>query len=1145
MEREAACGIEAHQHSEECYEKVLICGLEESEDHQHTEACYETVLVCGKEEHIHSEQCYQEEDSVTVVTDEASRSSVSENLDDPQNDSSAQTDIRADPQTDSPDQADLPSDSVDIDVRQTQEAAKSGDASNASDSSNTSDTSALTAGDHAADGMTNVLPADLAEEGLEALAGGYVPALDPLDFNKLLTKETGFYYHHVDHVEHMEEGQSAPADTSTVTDWKKLKKDTILGSTDMVRAYLAYSIPAGALNVTNQIARYRLPSNIHLTDDQILAINSTKYGIALAFADGSDNADGTSEGDQVEGKGDQEQAAAVSNQGQIMPETGDLYQKYLGAEAVEGTRTPDKTLREGAQEYISAVVKVENIYENTLDQNGYYVDAEGHIAPDRGEYIGQDLIFIFTPYTIQKNQNTYDNDGNPAGAGEKVTGWFAMDFNMDQIDWTEADAEAGAETVTTEAGAVTSDNTGEDDAAASADAGLDQSFAVKRTKVVFAQADAAAGIKERSEVLRMMEQNLARNKDEKAVYKDGTLTADGDGYHITLDYTSEAKIPGAATLSVKEITPETDPETYQACLEQAAEKMGAAGGAGTSTLDTTASRFFDIEIVVTDEAGNTEKIEPRAPVAVNIRLSSTAKEAGAAREADDAAGKEINASGQTSSMDGDSTDSGDSAENSDPTVLHFAEEGVEEIDSTVEASPASVSGSSGSAADQAADQAEEATAISFEAESFSIYGVVYTVDFHYEINGKVYEFSIPGGGFISLEQIVEVLGIADAETDLKTNTKTDAEQDLENESGIEQNSVQVGQAAKKFVADVEKVEFSSPELVWVGKTDAAATVGQLKEANGLEIQYSADMTEDRIDEINAQTVEAGDWALISMQPFLSQERLTVTMKNGDQFIIEVTDIQLPEELESHLLAYYTFDGPYFKDVSGNNVQHEYDDHYTMGSFYTPIKKGFIGNAFYFDGSYSLELRNSSGGSLLGTSTEATISFWAQPTGANNPNWAFYVADRDEPHKDDSHLYYIGLFNKNGTITSERFPDYRQGSVNAAAALNEWHYITVTHSADTMKVYVDGQLAGQQTSLASLQQVIGNNSIFQIGKANWGGGERYVGYIDEFAVYDKALTDEEILALYNETYRTPELSLESHRALKTKVTDLNNQDQVII
>lgn len=54
MEREAACGIEVHQHTVECYEKVLTCGLEESEDNQHTEACYEQVLICGKEEHIHS-----------------------------------------------------------------------------------------------------------------------------------------------------------------------------------------------------------------------------------------------------------------------------------------------------------------------------------------------------------------------------------------------------------------------------------------------------------------------------------------------------------------------------------------------------------------------------------------------------------------------------------------------------------------------------------------------------------------------------------------------------------------------------------------------------------------------------------------------------------------------------------------------------------------------------------------------------------------------------------------------------------------------------------------------------------------------------------------------------------------------------------
>lgn len=51
---DAICGIEEHKHTEDCYEKVLIC----EEDHEHTDECYETKLVCGLEEHTHSELCY-------------------------------------------------------------------------------------------------------------------------------------------------------------------------------------------------------------------------------------------------------------------------------------------------------------------------------------------------------------------------------------------------------------------------------------------------------------------------------------------------------------------------------------------------------------------------------------------------------------------------------------------------------------------------------------------------------------------------------------------------------------------------------------------------------------------------------------------------------------------------------------------------------------------------------------------------------------------------------------------------------------------------------------------------------------------------------------------------------------------------------
>lgn len=70
------CGLEEHQHNEDCIEKVLVCGYGDEEttgislsktesDHVHTEACYETqtTLTCTEDEHVHSEEagCYDED----------------------------------------------------------------------------------------------------------------------------------------------------------------------------------------------------------------------------------------------------------------------------------------------------------------------------------------------------------------------------------------------------------------------------------------------------------------------------------------------------------------------------------------------------------------------------------------------------------------------------------------------------------------------------------------------------------------------------------------------------------------------------------------------------------------------------------------------------------------------------------------------------------------------------------------------------------------------------------------------------------------------------------------------------------------------------------------------------------------------------
>ena len=73
MEKTAYCGKEEHTHTEDCYEKQLICGKEEGEGaHQHSDDCYqeEQVLVCPLEEsegHQHTDACYTEEHVLTCT----------------------------------------------------------------------------------------------------------------------------------------------------------------------------------------------------------------------------------------------------------------------------------------------------------------------------------------------------------------------------------------------------------------------------------------------------------------------------------------------------------------------------------------------------------------------------------------------------------------------------------------------------------------------------------------------------------------------------------------------------------------------------------------------------------------------------------------------------------------------------------------------------------------------------------------------------------------------------------------------------------------------------------------------------------------------------------------------------------------------
>ena len=318
-------------------------------------------------------------------------------------------------------------------------------------------------------------------------------------------------------------------------------------------------------------------------------------------------------------------------------------------------------------------------------------------------------------------------------------------------------------------------------------------------------------------------------------------TGDGRTYEVTVDFDKDAGIPEDAQLKVSEVT--EDNSKYDDYVEQAADAIDSRAEALNYI------KLLNIEIV--DENG--DKVDLEAPVDVTIKLLD----------------KEQNEEEQT-------------------------------------------------------QVSAEADTVSFSADGFSVYAIVYTVDFHYGVDGKTYEYSLAGGDSISLRDLILSLHILDedskdntaewdqgyseesiaqnaeestGETVAENTDEESAETTVENtvEDPVvttEENSEdQETQRAQEFIDNIDQVSFSDESLVKVVKIEEDITAGELKKSLNLEPEYSADLTAEQIEQLNARQFSAVDWALISMKAFNTEETLTITMLSGEVFEIKVTDLQ--------------------------------------------------------------------------------------------------------------------------------------------------------------------------------------------------------------------------------------------------------------
>ena len=83
--------------------------------------------------------------------------------------------------------------------------------------------------------------------------------------------------------------------------------------------------------------------------------------------------------------------------------------------------------------------------------------------------------------------------------------------------------------------------------------------------------------------------------------------------------------------------------------------------------------------------------------------------------------------------------------------------------------------------------------------------------------------------------------------------------------------------------------------------------------------------------------------------------------------------------------------------------------------------------------------------------------------------------------------------------------------------NQWYFSAVVLKEDSLKIWVNDKLVTATDSVFVTPQKIqaGEESVNVLGQSHWAADATYNGMIDDFRIYGEALTNEEVLALYDE------------------------------
>lgn len=179
--------------------------------------------------------------------------------------------------------------------------------------------------------------------------------------------------------------------------------------------------------------------------------------------------------------------------------------------------------------------------------------------------------------------------------------------------------------------------------------------------------------------------------------------------------------------------------------------------------------------------------------------------------------------------------------------------------------------------------------------------------------------------------------------------------------------------------------------------------------------------------------------------------------------------------------------------------------------------GKFGKAVKLGANTWLEVTKEDNSALLKGKEEITVSYYSKSNFAQtgHGSWTFFAARDGKGISNNSQRHYLALLDAKNAMKSERFDGNSGHSLEKTELENEWRKVDLVVYKDKTILYIDGVKAAEESdSTQKLTNILGaDGGVIYIGKGTWGSGEYYDGLLDEYKIYDRALTANEVSRMY--------------------------------